>query len=57
VPAARNWVGAVAGIKVVMARSLLGSGSMVAECGGHVVAWTACRMTLVTTPGSEIMDK
>jgi len=57
VPAARNWVGAVARIKVVMPRSLLGSGSMVAECGGQVVAWTACRMTLVTTPGSEIMDK
>src|SRR5580658_8650799 len=27
------------------------------ERGGQVVAWMACRMTLVTTPGSEIMDK
>src|ERR1700688_2267814 len=57
VSTARNWVGAVAGIKAIMPRLLLGSGSLAAERGGQVVAWMACRMTQVTTPGSEIIDK
>ena len=43
----------------VQAKQPLGlrSGSLAAERGGQVVAWIACRTTLVTTPGSEIMDK
>src|SRR6202050_5594181 len=38
-----------------MSRLLLGA--LGGRPRGQVVAWTACRMTLVTTPGSEIMDR
>src|SRR5579862_9577034 len=35
----------------------LGSGRWLPSAAGQVVAWAAWRMTLVTTPGAEIMDR
>src|SRR5580658_877882 len=53
----RNRVGAVVAREAIMAGLLLITSAGLAGAAGQVVAWTACRMTLVTTPGSEIIDR